>query len=134
LGDIANQIKPRTIDVPLAEIKKGESMVLRNIFFETNEFHLKPESTQELERLVKMMKENPSIQIEISGHTDNVGSESLNQRLSENRAKAVYDFLVNKNIGTNRLKFVGYGMSKPIAPNDTEEGRAQNRRTEIQVL
>ncbi|MCL2682494.1 MAG: OmpA family protein [Bacteroidales bacterium] len=134
LGDIANQIKPRTIDVPLAEIKKGESMVLRNIFFETNEFRLKPESTQELERLVKMMRENPDIQIEISGHTDNTGSESLNQRLSENRARAVYDFLITRGISANRLRYVGFGMSKPIASNDTEEGRAQNRRTEIQIL
>jgi outer membrane protein OmpA-like peptidoglycan-associated protein len=134
LGNIANQIKPKTIDVPLAEIKKGESMVLRNIFFETNEFRLRPESTQELERLVKMMQENPSIQIEISGHTDNVGSEGLNQRLSENRAKAVYDFLIHRGISSNRLKYAGYGMSRPIAPNDTEEGRAQNRRTEIQIL
>jgi len=134
LGSIANQIQPKAIDIPLAEIKQGESIVLRNIFFETNEFHLRPESTQELERLVRMMRENPSIRIEISGHTDNVGTESLNQRLSENRAKAVYDFLVSRGISSNRLKFAGYGMSKPIAPNDTEEGRAQNRRTEIQIL
>jgi outer membrane protein OmpA-like peptidoglycan-associated protein len=134
LGDIANQIKPKTIDVPLAEIRKGESTVLRNIFFETNEFRLKPESTQELERLVKMMRENPNIRIEISGHTDNVGSESLNQRLSENRAKAVYDFLISRGIRPDRLIYAGYGLSRPIAPNDTEEGRAQNRRTEIQIL
>ncbi|MCL2027745.1 MAG: OmpA family protein [Bacteroidales bacterium] len=134
LGDIADQIKPKTIDVPLAEIKTGESIVLRNIFFETNDFGLKPESTQELERLVRMMRENPNIQIEISGHTDNVGSENLNQRLSENRAKAVYDFLIGRGVNSNRLRYKGYGMSKPIAPNDTEDGRAQNRRTEIQIL
>ena len=133
-GEIANQIQPITLDIPLAEIKKGESIVLRNIFFETNEFNLRPESTQELERLVRMMRENPSIEIEISGHTDNVGSASFNQRLSENRAKAVYDFLITRGISSNRLRFAGYGMSRPIAPNDTEEGRAQNRRTEIQIL
>jgi outer membrane protein OmpA-like peptidoglycan-associated protein len=134
MGLIANQIKPRVMDVPLTEIQKGESIVLRNIFFETNEFRLKPESTQELERLVRMMRENPGIQIEISGHTDNVGSEALNQRLSENRAKAVYDFLISRGIDANRLRYAGYGMSRPIAPNTTEEGRAQNRRTEIQIL
>ncbi|MDR1951119.1 MAG: OmpA family protein, partial [Bacteroidales bacterium] len=134
LGDVANQIQPKIINVELTEIKKGESIVLKNIFFETNEFRLKPESTQELERLVKFMRENPSIRIEISGHTDNVGTESLNQRLSENRAKAVYDFLVNRGITSNRLTYAGYGMSKPIEPNDTEEGRAKNRRTEIQIL
>ena len=134
LGSIANQIVPKIIDVPLAEIKKGESIVLRNIFFATNEFHLQPESTQELNRLVRLMRENPNMQIEISGHTDNVGSESLNQRLSENRAKAVYDYLVRDGIASERLRFVGFGMSRPIAPNDTEEGRALNRRTEIQIL
>jgi outer membrane protein OmpA-like peptidoglycan-associated protein len=134
LGDIANQIKPKTIDVPLAEIKTGESMVLRNIFFESNEYKLKAESTTELERLVKMMTQNPNLKIEISGHTDNTGSEAVNQRLSENRAKAVYDFLISRNIAANRLKYVGYGLSKPIAPNDTEAGRAQNRRTEVKII
>jgi outer membrane protein OmpA-like peptidoglycan-associated protein len=134
LGDIANQIKPKMIDVPLSEIKTGESMVLRNIFFETNEYKLKPESTTELERLIKMLQENPTLKIEISGHTDNTGSEAVNQRLSESRAKAVYDYLINKGILANRLTYVGYGLSKPIAPNDTEDGRAQNRRTEIRIL
>jgi outer membrane protein OmpA-like peptidoglycan-associated protein len=134
LGSIANQIKPKLIDVPLAEIKKGESIVLRNIFFATNEFHLQPESTQELNRLVRLMRDNPSMEIEISGHTDNVGSAALNQRLSENRAKAVYDFLTRNGIASERLQFVGHGMTRPIASNDTEEGRAQNRRTEITIL
>ncbi len=134
LGDIANQIKPKEINIPLAEIKKGETMVLRNIFFETNEYQLKPESTQELERLIKMLKENPEVRIEISGHTDNTGNDAGNQRLSESRAKAVFDFLVGKNIDVSRLKYVGYGASKPIAPNDTEDGRAQNRRTEIKII
>lgn len=134
VGSIANQIKPKEIDVPLSEIKKGETMVLRNIFFETNKYELKSESTQELERLIKMMRENATLQIEISGHTDNSGSESLNQRLSENRAKSVYDFLILHGISASRLKYIGYGMSRPIASNDTEDGRAKNRRTEIKII
>ncbi|MCL2416885.1 MAG: OmpA family protein [Bacteroidales bacterium] len=133
-GDIANQIQPITIDVPLAQIQQGESIVLRNIFFATAEYALQPESIQELERLVRFMNENPGVRIEISGHTDNVGSVSFNQRLSENRAKSVYDFLISRGIRSDRLEFAGYGMSRPVAPNDTEEGRAQNRRTEIQIL
>jgi len=128
------QIQPITLDIPLSQIQAGETIVLRNIFFATAEFALQPESIQELERLVRFMNNNPTIRIEISGHTDNVGSVAFNQRLSENRARSVYDFLIERGIRSDRLQFAGYGMARPIAPNDTPEGRAQNRRTEIQIL
>jgi len=80
------------------------------------------------------MNDTPTLKIEISGHTDNVGSSSYNQKLSRERAKAVVDYLLRQNIAANRLVFEGYGMDQPIADNSTAEGRQQNRRTEFKVL
>ena len=81
-----------------------------------------------------MMNDFPSLKIELSGHTDNVGSASYNQKLSESRAKSVVDYLIGKGIATTRLVYKGYGFSQPVADNKTEEGRQQNRRTEFKVL
>jgi outer membrane protein OmpA-like peptidoglycan-associated protein len=107
---------------------------LKNIFFETSKATLKPESYAELENVLKFLQDNATVRLEISGHTDNVGSRSLNQKLSENRAKAVVDYLVGKGIDKSRLEAKGYADTQPVTGNDTPEGRAQNRRVEFKVL
>lgn len=122
------------LDIPLKPIEIGTTIILKNIFYETDKFDLKPESEIELNKLVEFLKQNPKISIEISGHTDNVGSSEYNKNLSTNRAKTVYQYLISKGIAANRLKFAGYGFSKPIANNDTPEGRALNRRTEFKII
>lgn len=112
----------------------GSEIKLNNIFFETAKSDLGKESIFELTKLYQLLLDYPSIQIEISGHTDNIGTEEFNVDLSTKRAKAVVDFLVSKGISSNRLIFKGYGFSRPIATNDTEDGRKQNRRSEIKIL
>ena len=129
-----NPSEPYKLDIKLQPVKTGESVVLKNIFFETGSAALKKESTVELNKLVSLLKENQNLKIEISGHTDNVGGEKENLALSENRAKAVYDFLVNAGIAATKLSYKGYGETRPISLNDTEEGRATNRRTEFTVI
>ncbi len=114
--------------------KSGEGVVLKNIFFETSQFALKPESNAELNKLSAFLKANPNLKIEISGHTDSKGDVKANQLLSENRAKSVYDFMVTAGIPAARLTYKGYGDQKPVASNDTETGRALNRRTEFTIL
>ncbi|MCB0552384.1 MAG: PD40 domain-containing protein [Phaeodactylibacter sp.] len=112
----------------------SKPVILRNIFFETGSAALRPESTTELNYLKGLLLGNPTLKIQVNGHTDNVGAEVDNQRLSEARAKAVYDYLVAQGISPGRLRYKGFGESQPIAPNDTEEGRQQNRRTEFVVV
>lgn len=126
--------KPFLIEVSLQEIEAGKKSVLRNIFFDTNQFTLKPESKSELEKLTIFLNINPKVNIEISGSTDNVGDSKSNQILSENRAKAVYQYLVTNKIVASRLTFKGYGAMQPIAPNTNEEGRSRNRRTEFKIV
>jgi outer membrane protein OmpA-like peptidoglycan-associated protein len=123
-----------TKDVELEKIAVGSTIVLRNVFFDYNKYSLKPESYTELDRLVKIMQDNPSIRIELSGHTDSRGSDEGNQKLSENRAKSCVDYLISKGIAADRLEYKGYGETKPIDTNDTEEGMANNRRTEFKIL
>nr|WP_294795955.1 OmpA family protein [uncultured Mucilaginibacter sp.] len=129
-----NSSKPFNIRVLLQPIEIGNKVVLRNIFFDTNKYDLKAESRSELQELVNFLAYNPSIKIELSGHTDNVGNDDLNQTLSENRAKAVYQFLISSKVDAARLQFKGYGKSQPIAANDTEDGRSKNRRTEFKIV
>lgn len=126
--------KPYRFDILLQPIEKDEIIVLRNIFFAFNSAELLPESTSELNHLLDILTINPNIKIEVSGHTDDQGSDEYNQKLSEQRAKSVADYLVSKGISPARLKWVGYGEKKPIAPNTTPEGRALNRRTEVKIL
>jgi|TARA_R110000782_G_scaffold259894_1_gene350851 outer membrane protein OmpA-like peptidoglycan-associated protein/Tol biopolymer transport system component len=121
-------------DVPLSRIQAGKEVVLKNVFFETAKFDLKPTSKAELNKLVTFLNENPNLKIELGGHTDNVGNKKDNQILSDNRAKAVKDYLVSNGIDANRLLTKGYGDTSPIADNDTEEGRAENRRTAFKVV
>ncbi|MBM3415488.1 MAG: flagellar motor protein MotB [Bacteroidetes bacterium] len=121
-------------DIPLTPIEINASIVLKNIFFDINKWELKPESQAELDKLVQLLHENPSLKIEISGHTDNVGGPADNLTLSNNRAKAVVNYLISKNIAVSRLNSKGFGETRPVADNKTEEGRAQNRRTEMKVM
>ena len=126
--------KPLDLAIPLNPIKSGQSIALRNIFFETARYDLLPASNAELNKLLKLMQGTPTLRIEVGGHTDHIGDEGSNQKLSEQRANAVRDFLVGKGIDAARITAKGYGESKPVATNETDEGRALNRRTEITVL
>ena len=121
-------------DLLLKKVAVGSKIVLNNIFFDFDKATLRDESTSELARLVKLLNEVPTLKIEISGHTDNKGSDVYNQKLSEKRAKAVVDHVAGKGIGAGRLTFKGAGESDPVATNDTEKGRQQNRRTEFKVI
>ncbi len=121
-------------EIKLPNASKGSKMILKNIFFDSGQSELKPASTSELLRLVKLLKENPSINIEISGHTDNLGDPVLNQKLSEERAVKVTAFLVSNGIAKNRIKPIGYGSTVPIGSNDDEAGRQRNRRTEFKII
>ena len=125
---------PFNISVLLEPIEVGNKVVLKNIFFDTNKFEIKPESKAELQKLMEFLALNPTLKIEISGHTDNVGNDQLNETLSQNRAKAVYDDLVKVGVPQARLVFKGYGKTQPIAPNDNEENRSKNRRTEFKIV
>jgi outer membrane protein OmpA-like peptidoglycan-associated protein len=108
-------------------------MVLNNIFFDFDRSSLRADSKPELARVLAVLKQNPSMKIEISGHTDNKGSAAYNLKLSEARAKSVVDFLVSAGIDKNRLTYTGLGFSEPVASNDTEEGRQLNRRIEFKI-
>lgn len=121
-------------NIELQPIEKNASVVLKNIFFETNHYALTATSMVELDKLVLLLAENPSIQIEISGHTDIIGKAEANLLLSENRAKSVVDYLVSKRIDARRLFYKGFGLTRPIADNATEAGRAMNRRTEMKIV
>jgi len=122
------------IDIPLQPIEANAMVILKNIFFDVNKYDLKSESQVELDQVVQLMKENATIKIEISGHTDNIGKPADNLKLSENRAKAVIAYLTAKGIDASRLSSKGIGDAKPIADNKTDQGRAKNRRTELKVV
>ena len=127
-------LKPFLKDVPLQPIEIGKKVILRNIFFDFDKYILKPESNAELQKLVQFLTQNSKLKIEIGGHTDKKGTAEYNNQLSTNRAKAVYDYLVEHSIDKKRLSFAGYGFSQPIATNETKEGRALNRRTEFKIV
>ena len=123
-----------TIDISLSPAQSGFSMVLRNIFFDYDSYALKSESFPELDKVLKFLLENKSVNIEISGHTDNTGSESSNKVLSLNRAKSVADHLIRQGIPSGRVQVTGYGSSRPVEVNNTEAGRQANRRIEFRVV
>jgi len=122
------------IDIPLQPIEANATTVLKNVFFDVNKYDLKPESQVELDEIIHLLKDNPTVTIQISGHTDNVGKPADNLLLSENRAKSVIAYLKSKGIDAKRLSSKGWGETKPVADNKTEDGRARNRRTELQVI
>lgn len=121
-------------DLVMAPIAKGSSMTINNLFFETGKATLTAESDPELKRIVQVMQENATLQIEISGHTDNTGSDELNNKLSQDRADAVKNYLINLGVKSDRIRTKGYGKTKPKADNSTEEGRQMNRRVEFAIL
>ncbi len=134
LKGLSDNSKPYTLDIPLQPIDTGNVVELKNIFFETAKFDLKPESKAELNKLVSFLILNKTMRIELSGHTDNVGDKKSNQLLSQNRAKSVYDYLILNGIDAKRLSFKGYGDTRPKVKNDSDSNRALNRRTEFKVI
>lgn len=128
-----SQLNPYEKDILLRKAEIGQTFILKNIFFDFNQSSLVKESFVELDNLVSYLKANRELKIEIGGHTDNQGSENYNETLSLSRAKSVYDYLISKGISKDRLTYKGYGESTPIATNETEEGRATNRRTEFKI-
>lgn len=130
-----NEIFENIILLPLEDIFKKETKVsLNNIFFDFDKFTLKKESYPELDRLTKLIKENPKYKIKIEGHTDNIGAESYNLELSKKRAESVRNYIVSKGVTSKRFFLIGYGSALPIDTNDTEEGRARNRRVVISFI
>lgn len=112
----------------------GKTIVLKNLFFEFDKSELLPQSFIELEHLIGFLNENPRMKIEIAGHTDDRGSEEYNEKLSNARAKSVVDYLIKRGVSEYRLRYRGYGKSRPIESNKTEAGRAKNRRVEFKIL
>src|SRR5690554_2560745 len=120
--------------IELKNIAVGSKIALRNIFFDIGKATLRSESNAELDRLVNLLKDVPSLKVEISGHTDNTGSASTNNVLSQERADAVVVYLKSKGISAGRLTAKGYGSSQPIATNNSAQGRQENRRTEFEII
>jgi len=127
-------IIPLKKDIYMTEIEVGITVRLKNIYFDFDKTTLKPESFVELNKVVEFLKQNPKVSIEIAGHTDGKGSDSYNLTLSQGRSQSVVDYLAGQGIESGRLQAHGYGKTKPIDTNDTEEGRANNRRVEFTVL
>jgi OmpA-OmpF porin, OOP family len=128
-----DHFEPVIMNLQLEPVSKGSSVVLNNIFFETDKYDLQEKSLTELQKVVRFLNENPGVSIEISGHTDTVGQPAYNQQLSEKRAQSVYQYLISQQIGASRLSWKGYGSSRPKVSNDTEAGRQQNRRIEFLI-
>ena len=123
-----------TKDISFQRMDIGNKVVMNNVFFGYNESSIRPESRNEIERLALLLFTNPSTKIEVSGHTDSKGGAEYNQTLSEARAKSVVDYLLMLDVDEDQVSFIGYGKTQPIASNDTAEGRAKNRRTEIKII
>lgn len=123
-----------TVDIFLYPLEVGAKLVLENTYFDVDSDQLDQKSNEELNRIVSLLNEYPLISIEISGHTDNVGVKEYNQDLSERRAKRIYDFLTRQGVQPHTVKHRGYGQTLPVATNESEEGRAKNRRIEIKIV
>ena len=132
--EVQENLIPVSMDVFLDPATVGASAVLNNIFFDLNKFELKQKSITELDKVIRFLSENATVRIEISGHTDNVGTASYNLQLSLKRAQAVGTYLTTHGIDATRLTQKGYGAQKPLAPNDSEENRQINRRIEFKLL
>ena len=133
LKNVFSVASPFELDIYLQPVIKGSNLVLRNIYFNTDSYELLPESGPELNKLKMFLVNNPGVSVEIDGHTDNVGSMEYNLTLSEKRAEAVCNYLISSGIAKERLTFKGFGYSRPVADNNTEEGRSLNRRTEVVI-
>lgn len=121
-------------DLYLVPIEVGAVVRLNNVYFDFDKWALRSESFVELDRVVKMLEENPAIEIEMSAHTDSRGSDDYNFKLSDNRARSVMEYIISKGIAASRIKSQGYGETKPVVPNDTDENRQLNRRVEFTIL
>ena len=121
-------------DLYLVPIEIGQVVRLNNVFFDFDKWDLRPESFVELDRVVTLLKENPNIVIEMSAHTDSYGSDEYNFKLSDNRAKSVREYIISKGVPESRITSQGYGETKPVATNETDEGRQLNRRVEFKIL
>lgn len=121
-------------ELKMIPIEVGRSIRLNNIFFDTGKSELRPESSPELDRLVTTLNEAPKLVIEVRGHTDNTGSNEINAKLSQDRADAVREYFISKGIEPDRIASKGFGESKPVATNDTDEGRQLNRRVEFVIV
>lgn len=130
----STKIEAFEITVELEPLKVGKKTILNNVFFETDSYVITPTSQTELNKVVKLMKQNPTIKIEISGHTDDTGAGQHNMTLSENRAQSVFNYIKDSGIAEERLTYKGYGANNPIAPNNDNAGRAKNRRTEMKII
>lgn len=115
------------------DVKVGEKITLKNIFFENGHYYLLPESYSELNKLAQYLLRNPTMEVQINGHSDNVGSKGKNQKISEQRAREVFEYLIKKGV-QNKMYFKGYGSSMPIASNEEDIGRAKNRRVEFEII
>lgn len=129
-----DSVESLQINIPIDKISIGIKTTLENIFFDFDKYELKPESKTELSKVIQFLQSNPNIKIEIAGYTDNKGTYSYNLDLSENRAKAVFDFLIENGISSYRISYKGYGQADPVASNENERGRAKNRRIEFKVI
>lgn len=126
--------KPIVVNIALEKAKEGSIVILNNIFFDIDKYELQDRSKSELQKIIRFLTENPQLRIEISGHTDNSGAAIYNRELSEKRARSVFQFLTQNSINPKRMITKGYGPDQPIASNETEEGRQQNRRIEFKIL
>lgn len=134
LKEINSQQKPYELEILLEPIATNNKITLNNVFFDFDKSELDAVSFLELDKVVELLQKNPTLKIEISGHTDIKGDKKYNQTLSQKRAESVVNYLVQKGIDKTRLLAKGYGNTMPIVPNDTEENKAKNRRTELKVL
>lgn len=125
---------PFVLNIDLEPIEVGAQMELYNIYYETDSFRILQQSEPELQKLVDFLTNNKALRVQIQGHTDSSGNPESNRILSERRARSVVDYLVSNNISVTRLEYAGYGDTRPIASNDTPEGRRQNRRTTIKII
>jgi len=125
---------PQALDIYLEPVRSGRSVVLNNLFFDTNKYDLKPQSRTELNRLIEFLRQYRDVQIEVSGYTDNVGTPEANAQLSQRRAQSVVEYLSGHGISPTRLRSKGYGEGHPLAANDTETHRQLNRRIELHIL
>jgi outer membrane protein OmpA-like peptidoglycan-associated protein len=127
-------LEPYLKNIKLSRLKVGEKMLLANVFYKVDSWQIENESLSELNKLCDLLKENQQLKIEIGGYTDATGTDEHNQTLSEKRALSVVDFLIEKGISPERLKYKGYGNKSPVGNNITIEGRKLNRRTEVQII
>ena len=132
--EVQENLVPLALDVFLNPVEMGASGVLNNIFFDLNKYEIKEKSITELDKVIRFLNENPTIRVEISGHTDNVGAPAYNLQLSQKRAQSVATYLAAHGVEASRLIQKGYGAGKPLKPNDTEDNRQVNRRIEFRVV